>query len=49
MPALKKMKFLKNLNVPWGPRSRASKRKLGEEETDKENVSHLHYALKHAN
>jgi hypothetical protein len=38
MPALKRMMFLKNLNVPWGPGGRRKKRK-SDEEGEKENVS----------
>jgi hypothetical protein len=28
MPSLKKMNFLKNLGVPWGPENQSKKRKL---------------------
>jgi hypothetical protein len=40
MPSLKKMNFLKNLGVPWGPEKWSKKQKMPHNDSsDKENVS----------
>jgi hypothetical protein len=39
MPALKKMKFLTNLKVPWGPKSNKKRKHEEEGNQEKENVS----------
>jgi hypothetical protein len=46
MPAVKKMNYLRNLKVPWGPGGRSKKRKQVEQEQEKENASQIFLRVK---